>query len=360
MSVILSVGRALPPYRYTQGEVEQTVRRLFSSYPNLERYLSVFANAEIEERYFSVPPDWFRHPHPFPERNRLFLEHAIHLGMEAIEEALSETGVKPNQIDHFLFVSSTGIATPTVDAYLIQKLGMDLHCKRTPIWGLGCAGGTAGLSLALQLAKANPTARILLLAVELAGLTFIKEDLSKSNLIATSLFGEGAAAVLIQGENLPLPDQEKSYPFYRSSSSTLFPQSYDVMGWDLVDEGLKVRFSRDIPAFIRTHMQKEVDRYLASQGLNRSQIHHYLLHPGGKKVVEAYEEALSLTPEETKYARRILRRYGNLSSVTVLFLLKEMLFHGKEGEYGLMAALGPGFTLEQLLLQWKGERLANA
>lgn len=353
MPFILSVGKATPTYRYTQAEIQSLVRKLFASYPNLERYLPVFSNAEIEERFFSVPPAWFETDHSFPERNRLFLKEAIALGKEAIGQALAEGGVRADQIDRFLFVSSTGIATPTVDAYLIQELGMNPHVKRTPVWGLGCAGGVAGLSLALTLADAVPTERILLYAVELVGLTFIPKDLSKSNLIATSLFGEGGAAVLVQGDQVSFPQTERARPAFQASSSTLFPHTYEIMGWDLVEEGLKVRFSRDIPAFILKQMKNEVDRFLAEHGLERSGIHHFLLHPGGKKVIDAYEEALSLSPDKTSHSRKVLREYGNLSSVTVLFLLKEMLDQAREGELGLMAALGPGFSLEQLLLRWR-------
>ncbi|WP_028987983.1 type III polyketide synthase [Thermicanus aegyptius] len=353
MPIILSVGTATPPYRFAQEQVKELAKELFRSFPNLERYLPVFDHTEIKERYFSMPSSWFFENHSFSERNRLYLEKAVSLGKEAIQRALQKANLGTDQIRHFLFISSTGIATPTVDAYIIQDLGMDRHVMRTPIWGLGCAGGVVGLARAFELAKAYPKDRILLLALELVGLTFIPEDLTKSNLIAASLFGEGAAAVLIQGEDLPLPDQGRVYPHFHSAYGTLFPDSYEVMGWDLDENGLKVRFSRDIPAFIRKHLRNAVEEYLGKENLALSGISHYLLHPGGKKVLDAYVESFGLPPGKVEYSREILRHYGNLSSASVLFVLEKIYPQGQEGEWGMMAALGPGFSLEQLLLHWR-------
>ena len=235
-----------------------------------------------------------------------------------------------------------------MDARLINALKFRSNVRRTPIWGLGCAGGLSGLSRAYEYTLAFPRERALLLAVELCCLTFQRNDLSKSNLVATSLFGDGAAAVVVSGA-----ETGDRGPHIRASRSTLWYDSLDVMGWEVNDQGLKVLFSRDIPSIVRSLVLPGLEEFLAAHDLVLQDLRHIIAHPGGVKVMEAYEQTLDLEPGKMDRARDILRRYGNMSSPTVLFVLEDFMRAGAihAGEWGVMMALGPGFSSEMLLLQ---------
>ncbi len=353
MPRIVSVGTAVPPYEIRQEEVRSFARQLFEpAYSNIDRLLTIFENTSIQKRRFSRPRDWFEVERSFSERNQVYIEIACQLGEEAILRCLEGTGLKPDDIDHIYFVSTTGMATPSIDAHLINRLSMDIHVKRTPIWGLGCAGGVAGLSRAYEYACAFPESRVLLLALELCGLTFRRNDMSKSNLVASSLFGDGAAAVLVAGEEAEIPCPLNG-PQIVSTMSTMWPDSLDVMGWEIRDDGLKVIFSKDIPTIVRKQIKPVVEEFLAKQRIDLEKVDHYIAHPGGIKVIQAYQEALGLPEEKFKHARSVLANFGNMSSATVLFVLeKELEDSHTYGSYGLMAALGPGFSSELLLMRW--------
>ena len=354
MSKILAVGTAVPPYPVKQEEAQAFARRLFDdSFSQIERYLQIFDNTAIQTRYISQPVSWYEQQHSFMEKNKLYIETAIHLGESAISKCLEKLGLTPKDIDHLVFVSTTGLSTPSIDAYLINRLSMRKDIKRTPVWGLGCAGGVAGLSKACEFARANPSEKILLLAVECCSLTFCSSDHSKSNLVATSLFSDGAAAVLISGDPV---DEQASCPSVVRTQSYLWPDTEDVMGWDLTEEGMKVIFSRSIPDLVRKEVSPVVQRFLDDAGVPLSQIDIFLTHPGGKKVLEAYQKALNLRPDSLEGSYEILAGYGNMSSATVLFLLEqELMQNHPAGSYGLMAAMGPGFSLELSLLHWEKE-----
>ncbi|HYK91816.1 MAG TPA: 3-oxoacyl-[acyl-carrier-protein] synthase III C-terminal domain-containing protein [Acidobacteriota bacterium] len=349
MSFICAVGTAVPPYRAGQAEAREFCRALFSgAFPDIDRLVSVFNNGLIETRYFSVPGEWFQTDHSFSEKNRLYIESALGLGKTAIERCLETAGLDPSDIDHFLFISTTGLATPSIDARLINILKMRKDVRRTPIWGLGCAGGAAGLSRAFDYTQAFPDQRVLVLALELCGLTFIRNDMDKSNFIASSLFADGAAAVLVAGEQAGLDGVR-----ILGSRSTLWYDSLDVMGWDVNDLGLKVLFSRDIPAIVREWLKPNLQEFLGMFQIGIGDLCHIVAHPGGAKILEAYQEVLELGDGQLDPAREVLRNYGNMSSPTVLFVLKEFICSGafRPGEYGLLTALGPGFSSEMLLLQ---------
>jgi alkylresorcinol/alkylpyrone synthase len=355
MPKILAVGTAVTPYSVKQEEAQTFARECFApSFPQIERYMSIFDHASIHNRYISQPISWYKQQHPFTEKNRIYVETAIELGEKAIRTCLDKQGWTPEDIDHLVFVSTTGIATPSMDARLINRLSMKSDVKRTPVWGLGCAGGVAGLSKAYEFAKANPSEKILLLAVECCSLTFCPLDHSKSNLVATSLFADGAAAVLICGDQVLLPDG--TFPEITGAQSFLWPDTEEVMGWDLTGDGLKVIFSRSIPELVLKKVKPVVQRFLDEAGVPLSQIDVFLTHPGGKKVLEAYQKALNLPPGSLNGAFEILAGYGNMSSATVLFLLeRELMQTHPAGSYGLMAAMGPGFSLELSLLHWDKE-----
>lgn len=349
LSRISSVATTVPGHRVGQHTAQQFCHALFhEAYPDIDRLLPVFRNALVENRYFSVPEQWFETDHSFAEKNIQYIETAMELGAAAISACLRNVNLMPQDIDHLFFVSTTGLATPSIDARLINSLRLRPNVRRTPIWGLGCAGGVAGLSRAYEYTVAFPRERALVLALELCGLTFQRNDMSKSNLVATSLFGDGAAAALVSGA-----DTGDEGPRILASRSTLWYESLDVMGWDINDRGLKVLFSRDIPSIVRNLALPALLEFLTAQGLTLGHLGHVIAHPGGAKVIEAYEQALGLADGKMDRARAILRRYGNMSSPTVLFVLEDFVRSQaiRYGDYGLITALGPGFSAEMMLIQ---------
>lgn len=368
MPRIVSVATAQPPHAIRQEEARAFCRALFArAHPDIDRLLEIFGNARIEERRLSAPIEWFEREHPFPERNARYVEEALALAEAVAGAAIDRARLSPRDVDHLIVISTTGIATPSLDARLMNRIAFSPHARRTPIWGLGCAGGAAGLARAAEWAEMDGGATVLLVAVELCGLTFQRSDLSKSNLVATSLFADGAAAVVVRGERLagegagearaaadpPAPARPPG-PRVVASRSTLFPDSEDVMGWEVTEQGLKVVFSRDIPTIVRDLVRPNAEAFLAEHGLALSDLAHVVAHPGGAKVMAAYEEALGLPPDAMRHAREVLRRAGNMSSPTVLFVLERFLDDPsvRPGDWGLLTALGPGFSSELVLLRW--------
>jgi alkylresorcinol/alkylpyrone synthase len=336
---LLSIATAVPGFILAQDEVARRAGEIFApAVADFQRLTPVYRNAEIEARHSCVPIDWYTTPHSFSERNALFLDHATGLLAEAASKALQKANLDANQIDLVITVSSSGIATPSLDARLLQQIGFRSDVRRLPIFGLGCAGGVIGLSRAADLARAQPQSRILLLAVELCGLTFRYQDRSKSNIVATALFGDGAAAAVISCRS-----EYGGCPELGAAGEHTWPNSLDVMGWDILDDGLKVVFSGSIPDLVRRDLRPVVDRFLAAQGSTTRDIDGYLCHPGGAKVVDALEACFDLPNGSMHYARDTLRQHGNMSSVTVLFVLETALGEGAQGRY-LVTALGPGFT----------------
>jgi alkylresorcinol/alkylpyrone synthase len=350
MPKIISVGRALPPHKLSQAQVKEFVAEHFgASRLPISRLLEVFDHAQISERYFSVPMDWYRTEHTFLEKNATYIRSCDQLGVAATLDCLSSAKVDPGQIDYIIFVSTTGLATPSIDARLINLLHLRSDIRRTPIWGLGCAGGASGLSHGYHYLLAHPKHRVLVAAIELCGLTFQQGDLSKSNLVATALFGEGAAAVLMAGDEV---DAEGVGVV--DSQSTFWPDSLEVMGWNVMNTGMQVIFSQSIPSIVAERVRDNFERFLAGHGLTLNDIEYFILHPGGAKVVDAYESALALSNGKLDLCRKSLRSFGNMSAVSVLFVLAEHLLHFplNTGKFGLVSALGPGFCSENLLVRF--------
>jgi alkylresorcinol/alkylpyrone synthase len=362
MPRVTSVGTAVPPHAIRQEDVQAFARNIFGeAFRDIDRLMPVFDHAEIEKRHFCVPLEWFGEAHGLQKKNDLYIENACALGREAILRCLEPVGLTPENIDHFYFISTTGMATPSIDARLIYQVGMNPHVKRTPIWGLGCAGGAVGLSRGYEYAKAFPSERVLILSVECCGLTFQRQQLTKSNLIATSLFADGAAAVLIEGSEVASSESGQSVtsparpkaPRIVDTMSTIWKDSLDVMGWHITDDGLEVLFSRDIPTIVDSLMLPNMETFLSRNGLEPQHISHYITHPGGMKVISAYQQSLSLEEKALRHPKSVLRHYGNMSSASVLFVLNETMNDPTaEGEYGLVTALGPGFSSEMVLVQW--------
>ncbi|MEH7384737.1 3-oxoacyl-[acyl-carrier-protein] synthase III C-terminal domain-containing protein [Bacillus sp. JJ1521] len=361
MPKVLSVGICNPPNKINQSKTTEFIRDLFyEQFPDIDRLIKVFANSEIEERYFSETLEWYGKEHSFEEKNNTYIEKAVTYGAEAIRNCLRNQNllanmINPREIDAIFFISSSGIATPSIEAKIMNKIDFGPHTKRIPIWGLGCAGGASGLARAFDYCKAYPKAKVLVLAVELCSLTFQKNDFTKSNLIGTSLFADGTACVCISGEEVQHHSISNVLPTFVSSQSTLLADSEDVMGWDIKNTGLHVIFSKDIPSIVKSWLKGNVDEFLHANQLEINDTRHFIAHPGGKKVLDAYEAALEIPSSMTDIAREVLRRQGNMSSVTVLYVLKEFMEKqlGHEGDYGLVTALGPGFSSELVLLQWR-------
>lgn len=341
---LLSLATAVPPHVLEQREVARAAAELFGDERGwFQRLAPVYDNARIETRYSCVPLDWYLRPHSFAERNRLYLENAQSLLAAVAADSIAEAGLTPADIDVIVTVSSSGIATPSLDARLMGRLPFRDDVARLPVFGLGCAGGVLGLARAAAMAQGMPEARVLLLVVELCGLTFRYRDHSKSNVIATALFGDGAAGAVIScvGDG----------PAVRAWGEHTWPASLDVMGWDVGDDGLSVLFSRDIPALVRTKFRSVVDTFLGRQGLDVAGIDQFICHPGGAKVLDALEEVFGLEAGGLATARAVLRDYGNMSAVTVLFVLHHALAaaDGRQARY-LLSSLGPGFTAGFALL----------
>jgi len=309
-----------------------------------------FDNTEIITRNFCKPLSYYTKPNTFEERNNEYIHITLNYSVEAIEDCVKKAGIKKEDITDILFVSTTGLATPSMDALIINKMRLNPHINRIPVWGLGCGGGVSGTAKANTLAKANPDAVVLLVAVELCSLTLIKSDYSKSNFIGSSLFSDGIAAVIIKGDN----HKNSTGVNYVAASSKLYYDSLDVMGWDFQDTGFKVLFSKDIPAFINDHIAHDIDVFLKKQNLQLSDIKNFVFHPGGKKVLDAYNNALAVEGDFIKNTREIMNGYGNMSSATVLYVLEKFMTEGFEPGYGLMLAMGPGFSSEMVLLEIKG------
>jgi alkylresorcinol/alkylpyrone synthase len=349
VSKILAVATAVPPFVVTKDDAKGFARRFFAPrFGDIERLLELFDHAQIDKRHICNPVEWFASPKSFREKNDEYIRWSLELGSEAVAAALSHAGLLPGDVDYLIFVSTTGLATPSIDARLIGRLGLGAHTRRTPIWGLGCAGGVSGLSHAHHYALAHPHSVTVMVAVELCSLTFHFGDRSKSNLVACALFGDGAAAVVVSGE-----EASKQGLSIVDTQSTLWPDSVDVMGWDFESEGMQVVFSRDIPAIVLKESKRNVSEFLAKHELALERLSFFVAHPGGAKVIAAYEQALSLGPGVMRGARDVLRDYGNMSSASMLFVLERMLGNGapESDQWGLATALGPGFSSELVLLR---------
>ncbi|MDB5364681.1 MAG: Chalcone synthase [Rhodospirillales bacterium] len=306
----------------------------------------VFDSAGIDARHVCEPVDWYVTPQDWTGRNQRFLAHADDLLEQVATRCLENAGLAAEDVDQIVTICSTGIATPSLDARLLQRMSFRRDVARLPIFGLGCAGGVTGLARAAQLAEARPGSRVLLLVIELCSLTLRQSDLSKSNILATALFGDGAAAALISTEELsdraPLLTVE-------ASGEHCWPDSIGVMGWSVEPDGLGVIFSRDIPGIVRSEMRVIADRFLAANGASSDTLAGLICHPGGAKVVEAIEGAMERPPGSLDVERAVLREFGNMSAATVWFVLERRLAGGQSGPH-LMSALGPGFTLSFCLV----------
>lgn len=351
MPQIISISKIDFPHKTPQSELKKFAEKVFSdSYDEIDRMLNSFENTKIQYRNLSVPVDYFYEEKSFEDRNDLYIEYAVKYSVEAISKCLLEAGINKKEITDIVFISTTGLSTPSIDAMIVNELRLNENINRTPIWGLGCAGGAAGISKANVIAKANPKALVLVVAVELCSLTFIRNDLSKSNFIATSLFSDGVAAALVTGDEINYKNKKHFKIEIIDSHSKLYYESLDVMGWDILNDGFKVVFSKYIPTIVRENVKNDILDFLSKNNLGISDIKNFVCHPGGIKVINAYLESLELGQSSLKNTLDILTEYGNMSSATVLYVLERFVKNGFEDGYGLMMSLGPGFSSEIVLL----------
>jgi alkylresorcinol/alkylpyrone synthase len=322
-----------------------------------DRLALVFDHAGIETRHFAMPFEWFHTDRGLAERNECYVREGLALAERVATECLTRAGITAAEVDHIVVASTTGLSAPSLEAHLVNRLGLRSTANRTPLWGLGCAGGVAGLARAVAFTRADPEALVLFIALELCSLTFQQEDYSRSNFIASSLFSDGAAAVLVAGDGAqrngahgPLGEAGGVSLRFDGAQGHLWPDSTDVMGWEINDDGLKVLFSSEIPKIVHDRVRPTLEAFLAPFDLTPSTVDHYAIHPGGPRVMTAYRDGVGVPDAALGPARAVLREFGNMSSPTCLFVLERVLEAGvKPGERILVAALGPGFAAEYLL-----------
>lgn len=360
MPYILSSGIQYADHSCTQSDIQKLVYDLFPLKENEKRrLLPIFENAEVEERQFAAPLDWFKDKHGLQERNELYHNQALRYSIGAVQSCLSNQGmlsenISTKNIDHILFVSSTGISTPTLDAYLMNELGFDENTRRTPLFGLGCAGGTSGVAKAQEWLLGNPEKNVLIVCVELCSLTFQPQDSRVSNFVGTALFGDGASAVLVIGDQSPLREKAK-VPLANilNTSSRTKRDSTDVMGWRVIDTGFEVIFNKSIPRLVKEFWSVHAKEFVEQQGWEISEFPFIIAHPGGRKVLEGYREVFNLDERVLEIPKKILKYHGNMSSPTVHFVLHETLKkQPPKGTKTIMTSLGPGFSSEIVSLEW--------
>jgi alkylresorcinol/alkylpyrone synthase len=348
VATIAGTATAVPPHVLSRDLCKNGIGGVFNlDGAKLESIREVIDNSQIDQRYCVFPPEYSIEPRPLAQINAEYQEKSVELGLQVAEQALAQANMAPADVDLLVTVSCTGVMIPSLDAHIATIMGFRPDVRRLPITELGCAAGAAGLARTWEYLSAFPDRTALLIAVEIPTLTFQRKDISQANLISAVLFGDGAAGVVVTGREVPGPR-------ILASECFLFPNSLTAMGFDLRDTGFHIILSKDVPELIRERVKDLAEGFLARQGLRREDISAFLLHPGGQKLLSFMQEELGLSRADTEISWDILRRYGNLSSASVLFILNEWLVQREmpSGSYGLLMAFGPGFTAEMLLLQW--------
>jgi alkylresorcinol/alkylpyrone synthase len=349
MTRILAAAKALPPHEVDQETLLAAFRTHWGQkHFNLDRLEQLHRAVRVGSRHLALPLEQYAALESFAARNDAWTRVAVEVGEQAVKKALLAADVAPAQVDHLFFVTVTGIATPSIDARLVDRLGLRTDLRRVPIFGLGCVAGAAGIARVDDVLRGAASETAVLLAVELCSLTLQREDLSIPNIIASGLFGDGAAAVVLDG------GARKRGPRIVATRSVFYRGTERMMGWDVVDSGFKVVLSSQVPQLVRERLRGDVDAFLKAQGLRRRDISHLICHSGGPKILEAFEEALEVPRAKLQRSWDSLQTAGNLSSASVLFVLADLLAAGEAqpGDRGLLLAMGPGFCSELVLLEW--------
>ena len=354
---IAAVSTALPPHRYEQETIRKELQKIWESRPSATERLKTFhENVRVSQRHLALPLEEYSKPRTFGESNDHWIRVSQELGQEALQGALDKAGLTPEDIDVIFAVSVTGIASPSLDARLANRMGFRSDVKRIPIFGLGCVAGAAGIARAADYVKAYPDQVAVLVSVELCSLTFQASDTSVANMISTGLFGDGGAAVVVVGEerarkleNCPIKILDTRSVFYHDTE--------DVMGWTISERGFDIVLSPAVPTIARERLAPDVDQFLADHDLGREDIKSWVCHPGGPKVLAAMQEGLGLSDEDVRFAWKVLDQQGNLSSTSVLMALNEVLNEGAgaPGDKGVLLAMGPAFCSEFVLFEWSAD-----
>jgi len=354
MSVIVATKTGFPEHYYPQKTLlaaaqQEWKKKRASILKPLEQF---YTNVQVKGRYLAWPLERYQEPSTFEERNDAYIETALELGEGTICALLDQAQMSPGEIDQLTTISTTGIAVPALDARLMNRIPFSRHMKRLPLFGLGCLGGAAGIARTADYLQGHPEEAVILLAVELCSLTIQRDDLSVANLVASGLFGDGAAAVLMVGDKHPRA--QPGLPRAIDSHSHFFPQTEHIMGWDVTNSGFKVLLSADIAKLAQSEVRPILEAFLGEHGLTIPGIDHWLVHPGGPKVIQALEDGLGLPDEALALSWESLAEAGNLSSASVLLILDKTMKGTRPGpgEVGLLMAMGPAFSAELVLLQW--------
>ena len=343
-AALMSLATSVPPHQFQQKQILQAARSILAHrYEQFETFASLFANTGIRHRYGVKPIEWYLEPRGWPERTSAFLDGAERLFIEVAQEAIARARLATHDIDTVVTVCSTGIATPTLEARLASKMGFRPDVARVPVFGLGCAGGVSGLAVAARLAQSRPGSNVLLVVLELCTLAVRHDELTKANIVAASLFGDGAAALVLRAGDGGSTRVE-------ASGEKLWPDTLGIMGWNVDAEGFGVVFQRTIPDFVAGHLGPAVGEILTRMDLSEADIDRFVCHPGGTKVISALEQALSLDHGTLDHERDVIADYGNMSAPTVLFVLERALAKDLPRR-SLLTALGPGFTASCVALR---------
>jgi alkylresorcinol/alkylpyrone synthase len=347
---IAATATAYPPYYFPQQEVVDELKNFWGQNQQSSAVLErLHARTGVSGRYFSRPLGEYAALDTWGKANNVWIEVAEQLGEQAIECLLKQTHLSADRINAIFFVSVTGVASPSIDARLVNRMKLSPHIKRNPIFGLGCVAGAAGLARAADYVRAYPDQVAVLLSFELCSLTWQREDMSVANLISAGLFGDGAAAVLVAGDKVPLQG-----PRILGSHQVFYPDTHYVMGWEISEKGFNIVLSPDVPKVVRENLGRDVDQFLSAYDMTRADVGSWIMHTGGPKVLEASAQALGVDDSAFQLSWDALSRVGNLSSASVLIVLDEVMKHHrpKPGTRSVLAAMGPGFCAEMLLLEW--------
>jgi len=350
VTTLAGVHAVLPPHRYTQAELTAAFTEMCLGPDGNQAVLArLHANAQVSSRHLVLPLEQYATLSGFGESNDLFIAHAVQLGAAALTGALQRAGIAPDEVDVVISTTITGIAVPSIEARIAQLVGLRPDVKRMPLFGLGCVAGAAGIARLHDYLIGHPNQVGALLSVELCSLTVQRDDHSVANLVASGLFGDGAAAVVAVGANRPAPG-----PRVLDSRSHLYPDSEQIMGWDVGAGGLKIVLDAQVPAIVQQYLGQDIRSFLAAHSLQVDDVGAWVSHPGGPKVIEAIEAELGLAGDPLELTWRSLDQIGNLSSSSVLHVLRDTLDKRSlmPGTPGMLMAMGPGFCSELVLLQW--------